>query len=194
MLSRATGKRTHNVGLVLCVHWLRHSRDIQILVQGATSKLSSPHRQPGIYSLAHKCDLLNPICGRDCYAGLETMSLLTPGATGGKTQVRTFVDDSSVRTNGGKGNGRGIIPMTPEEMRGQEIEEAPTKHGRVGFRSNSSDSILNAGEAHYVETATKPGDGKVKQAFRSHFTSKGIMERLLRKTVKKNTWIYVCGT
>ncbi|CAE6531197.1 unnamed protein product [Rhizoctonia solani] len=90
------------------------------------------------------------------------------------------------------GDGRGIIPMTPEEMRGAEIQEAPAKHGRIGFRSNSSDSLLNPGEAHYVDTVTKPGDSRLKQTIRSRFTSKGIMERLLRKTVKKNTWIYVC--
>ncbi|CAE6525112.1 unnamed protein product [Rhizoctonia solani] len=90
------------------------------------------------------------------------------------------------------GGGRGIIPMTPEEMRGAEIEEAPAKHGRIGFRSDSSNSLLDSGEAHYVDTVNKPGDGKLKQTMRSYFTSKGIMERLLRKTVKKNTWIYVC--
>ncbi|KAL5635984.1 hypothetical protein ACGC1H_004704 [Rhizoctonia solani] len=89
------------------------------------------------------------------------------------------------------GNGRGIIPMTPEEMRGAEIRETPAKHGRIGFHSNSSDS-LNSGEAHYLDTIGQPGDSKLKQTMRSHFTSKGIMERLLRKTVKKNTWIYVC--
>ncbi|KAG8691930.1 hypothetical protein FRC11_004859 [Ceratobasidium sp. 423] len=90
------------------------------------------------------------------------------------------------------GNGRGIIPMTPEEMRGAGIAEAPAKHGRIGFHSDSSDSLLNSGEAHYVDTITKPGDSKLKQTMRTHFTSTGIMERLLRKTVKKNTWIYVC--
>lgn len=78
-------------------------------------------------------------------------------------------------------------------MRGAEISEVPAKHGRIGFRSNSSDSLLNPGEAHYVDTVAKPGDNKFQQTIRSHFTSKGIMERLLRKTVKKNTWIYVCG-
>ncbi|CAE6416722.1 unnamed protein product [Rhizoctonia solani] len=90
------------------------------------------------------------------------------------------------------GDGRGIVPLTVEEMRGAEISEAPAKHGRIGFRSNSSDSLLNPGEAHYVDTVAKPGDNKFQQTIRSHFTSKGIMERLLRKTVKKNTWIYVC--
>ncbi|KEP53330.1 putative IQ calmodulin-binding motif protein [Rhizoctonia solani 123E] len=89
-------------------------------------------------------------------------------------------------------NGGGIVPMTVEEMRGAEIREAPAKHGRVGFHSNSTDSLLNSGEAHYLDTVAKPGDSKLKQTMRSHFTSKGIMERLLRKTVKKNTWIYVC--
>jgi hypothetical protein len=83
--------------------------------------------------------------------------------------------------------------MTAEEMRGKELAETPSKHGKIGFRSNSPDSVLNAGEEHYVETAAKPGDGKLKQEMRSRFTSKGVMERLLRKTVKKNTWIYVCG-
>ncbi|KAJ1310237.1 hypothetical protein OPQ81_006979 [Rhizoctonia solani] len=90
------------------------------------------------------------------------------------------------------GDGKGIVPMTLEEMRGAEITEAPAKHGRIGFHSDSSDSLLNAGEAHYVDTINKPGDSKLKQTIRSHFTSTGIMERLLRKTVKKNTWIYVC--
>ncbi|GAB1517463.1 hypothetical protein RhiXN_01813 [Rhizoctonia solani] len=90
------------------------------------------------------------------------------------------------------GDGRGIVPLTAEEMRGAEISEAPAKHGRIGFRSNSSDSLLNSGEAHYVDTVSKPGDNKFQKTIRSHFTSKGIMERLLRKTVKKNTWIYVC--
>lgn len=83
--------------------------------------------------------------------------------------------------------------MTPEEMRGKEVAETPSKHGKIGFRTNSSDSSLNPGEEHYVETAAKPGDNKFQKAIKSRFTSKGIMEQLLRKTVKKNTWIYVCG-
>lgn len=87
------------------------------------------------------------------------------------------------------GNGMGIIPMTLEEMRGKEIAQAPSKHGRIG----SPESILDSEGAHYVDIAAKPGDNKIQRLFRSHFTAKGIMERLLRKTLKKNTWIYVCG-
>ena len=83
--------------------------------------------------------------------------------------------------------------MTPEEMRGKEVAETPAKHGKIGFHSNPSDSSLNPGEEHYVETAAKPEDSRLKKAFKSRFTSNGVMERLLRKTVKKNTWIYVCG-
>ncbi|KAG8699931.1 hypothetical protein FRC08_005027 [Ceratobasidium sp. 394] len=102
-----------------------------------------------------------------------------------------YVDTKSNRWKDA-GSGQGIVPMTLEEMRGAELAETPSKHGKIGFITSSSDSGLNTGEEHYTETAVKPGDGKIMRAFRNHFTSQGVMERLLRKTVKKNTWIYVC--
>jgi hypothetical protein len=108
-------------------------------------------------------------------------------------RCRYVVECHSASTDRRKGDGRGIVPLTPEEMRGKEIAEGPSKHGHIAFHSASSDSVLDSAEAHYVDTATNPEDSKAKKALKSRFTSKGITERLLRKTLKKNTWIYVCG-
>ncbi|KAG8684227.1 hypothetical protein FRC09_015527 [Ceratobasidium sp. 395] len=132
------------------------------------------------------------LCDRGYFDGLETMSMSIQEVTDGKTQVGMAIYNTLLQaTNTHIGNGLGIIPMTPEEMRGAELAETPSKHGKIGFLPSSSDS-LSAGEEHYTETAAKPGDGKMMQEIRNRFTSKGVMERLLRKTVKNNTWIYVC--
>ncbi|QRW00347.1 hypothetical protein RhiJN_28365 [Ceratobasidium sp. AG-Ba] len=99
-----------------------------------------------------------------------------------------YVDTRSNRWKDA-GDGQGIIAMTLEEMRGAELSKSPSPHGRMGFLTSSSES-LNPGEEHYTESAAKPGDNKVMRALRNRFSSQGVMERLLRKTVKKNTWIY----
>ena len=44
---------------------------------------------------------------------------------------------------------------------------------------------------HYAGFPQVEGRSKWSTVIRRYFTPKGIMERLLRKTVRRNTWIYI---
>ncbi|KAF7320075.1 hypothetical protein MKEN_00791800 [Mycena kentingensis (nom. inval.)] len=72
-------------------------------------------------------------------------------------------------------NGEGIVPDTDGSIR-----EALS-------RRNSSDSRLDTAATHYAGVR---GKYKLTREFRKRFTLHGIVNRLLRKTVRKNTWIY----
>ncbi|KAJ6509449.1 hypothetical protein C8R47DRAFT_965570, partial [Mycena vitilis] len=80
------------------------------------------------------------------------------------------------------GDGTGIVP--DEEtfqalIRGQSIESTSTRDS----------SALDDAAMHY----TGPPRGKywLTRALRKRFTLHGIVDRLLRKTVRKGTWVYV---
>lgn len=86
--------------------------------------------------------------------------------------------------------GQGIVPLDGTEDRAVEHRlrrQVSTLSG--GPSTSSSSSSINAMDQaqHY---SGNPSHGKIRRAFASRFTSKGITERLLKKTVKKNTWIY----
>ena len=88
------------------------------------------------------------------------------------------------------GEGKGVIP---QDGTGKYPPTPPRP--RVSFGPVLSISSVGvghrqgAGAVHY----TRPPKGRTRfgRAIRRHFTLKGVMDRLLRKTVKKNTWIYV---
>ncbi|SJL05481.1 uncharacterized protein ARMOST_08849 [Armillaria ostoyae] len=81
------------------------------------------------------------------------------------------------------GNGQGIIP--------EEIPQRPARHG--SFASSMSSSSISSEESdevnHYI--GNEKGKSKVTRMFHRYFTIKGITNRLLRKTVRRNTWIFV---
>ncbi|KAG8919551.1 hypothetical protein FRC00_011191 [Tulasnella sp. 408] len=90
------------------------------------------------------------------------------------------------------GEGKGIIPTTGEE----DDRHDPTARRRSSFDTStsslvsSSSSISSRAKHHY---SGKDADkSKLRQFFEKHFTVKGVTEKMLRKTLRKNTWIYVC--
>jgi hypothetical protein len=80
-------------------------------------------------------------------------------------------------------NGKGIIPdevsLRQALIRGQSLESTP---------SRVSADLDNAA-THY--TGSVKGKYRWTRELRKRFTLHGIVDRLLRKTVKRNTWIYV---
>lgn len=87
------------------------------------------------------------------------------------------------------GGGKGIVPL---EDVGDDNESSPPP--RRSFDSViSADSSLSSGQesaaTHYV--GEPKGNSRLTRLLRRHFTLHGIVDRLLRKTVQRNTWIYV---
>ncbi|KAG9051553.1 hypothetical protein FS837_004063 [Tulasnella sp. UAMH 9824] len=102
-----------------------------------------------------------------------------------------FVDTTPNRWKDA-GEGKGIIPTTGEE----DDRHDPNARRRSSFDTStsslvsSSSSISSRAKHHY---SGKDADkGKLRQFFEKHFTVKGVTEKMLRKTLRKNTWIYVC--
>jgi len=76
------------------------------------------------------------------------------------------------------GEGRGIVP-----------NNLPIKADQASFTQSRSSSYQGNAATHY--TGQTKGRYKWTRYLRQHYTPHGIMDRLLRKTVKRNTWIYV---
>lgn len=56
--------------------------------------------------------------------------------------------------------------------------------------SFATDENEDTAATHYV-SAKQKSSNRFTKAIREHFTAGGLNEKLLRKTTKKNTWIYV---
>ncbi|KAL5535494.1 hypothetical protein ACEPAF_3588 [Sanghuangporus sanghuang] len=90
------------------------------------------------------------------------------------------------------GDGSGIMPFdnvagdTPVIHR-TSFEIDPSRSNRLSTVSAGSQDSQNA--THYVETSKNKNP--IQRWIRRHLTIKGWTELLLRKTVRRNTWIYV---
>jgi hypothetical protein len=80
------------------------------------------------------------------------------------------------------GDGKGIVKADGKDM-----------HHVDPKRNNSTDDLPNEEEAakHYHGVADDKSKNPFQRIWRDRFTTNGLMERLLRKTVGKNTWMYV---
>ncbi|KAF9471064.1 hypothetical protein BDN70DRAFT_820504, partial [Pholiota conissans] len=85
------------------------------------------------------------------------------------------------------GNGRGIIP---ENMPSVGLWFGKRSNGNAVPRDSDADSDDQRHAATHYAGMPK-GKYKWSRCLRRHFTPRGMMQRLLRKTVKRNTWIYV---
>lgn len=56
-------------------------------------------------------------------------------------------------------------------------------------RDSGSSSVQSSDPQHYAEPIA--GKYRITRLFRKYFTIRGVVNRLLRKTVRRNTWIYV---
>lgn len=92
------------------------------------------------------------------------------------------------------GDGTGIVPYDaakgepPTVVRRTSFEVSPPVF-RPSTSGISAGSIDSQNATHYVDTARI--NNPVHRWLRTHLTVKGWAEMLLRKTVRKNTWIYV---
>ncbi|KAJ4486024.1 hypothetical protein J3R30DRAFT_1439356 [Lentinula aciculospora] len=80
------------------------------------------------------------------------------------------------------GNGGGIVP---EDMPSRPVR----RRGSFESAGSSSSSSLHSDVAmHYLE----PPKGKTRwsKVFYRYFTVRGVTNRLLRTTLKRNTWLY----
>nr|GAT44123.1 predicted protein [Mycena chlorophos] len=87
-----------------------------------------------------------------------------------------------------------LVDTTPgrwKDSGGEGIVPDETSFRDSLFRSESStsadSSALDTAATHY---AGPRGKTKLTREFRKRFTLRGVVDRLLRKTVRKNTWIY----
>lgn len=82
----------------------------------------------------------------------------------------------------------GIVPLDGTED--HAIDHKLKRHVSTlsGSPTTSSSSEEETTAQHY---AGDPTESRLKKAFTSRFTTRGLTERLLRRTVRKNTWIYV---
>ncbi|KAI0348370.1 hypothetical protein BDW22DRAFT_1320933, partial [Trametopsis cervina] len=91
------------------------------------------------------------------------------------------------------GTGKGVVPV--------HLPEDPTLQHRTSFvmpahsmgRTGSDSSLSNNGETgqmHYY-LGPRPTGSRIKSWLWRNLTPRGLLERLLRRTIQKNTWIYV---
>lgn len=111
-----------------------------------------------------------------------------------KGKLRWARNNELVDTTAGRwkdaGGGQGIIPQdVPDRHKG------PARRGSFDSMSSgiSADSSLSPEQenaaTHYTGgTKAKSGLSKL---IRKHLTLHGMMDKLLKKTVRRNTWIYV---
>jgi hypothetical protein len=80
------------------------------------------------------------------------------------------------------GDGKGIVRANGKET-----------HHIVPKRNNSMDNLPDEEETarHYHGVADDKAKSPLQRIWRDRFTTNGLMERLLRMTVRKNTWMYV---
>lgn len=77
------------------------------------------------------------------------------------------------------GAGGGIVPFDPPS----------SSRLRTGLSASSVSSKQANAATHYTGKAM--GKYRWSKYLRRHFTPRGIVQHLLRKTVRRNTWIYV---
>ncbi|EIM92593.1 uncharacterized protein STEHIDRAFT_48127, partial [Stereum hirsutum FP-91666 SS1] len=101
-------------------------------------------------------------------------------------KLRWARNDELVDTTPGRwkdaGNGQGIIP-----------DDIPETSGQIAASIASPRSSFSGEEGEAANHYIGPAKGKTKatRAFRKYLTIHGIVDKLLKKTVRRNTWIYV---
>ncbi|KAF9462147.1 hypothetical protein BDZ94DRAFT_1166419 [Collybia nuda] len=79
------------------------------------------------------------------------------------------------------GDGMGVVP--------QDLPEPPLKEYRTTISTMPSASRQSKEAVHYVDQVV--GGYKWSQYLKRYFTPKRIVQRLFRKVIRRNTWIYV---
>ncbi|EJF66946.1 hypothetical protein DICSQDRAFT_123455 [Dichomitus squalens LYAD-421 SS1] len=91
------------------------------------------------------------------------------------------------------GDGKGIVPFSyrteGESTRPRHSFNVPASSTRSDSGASLSGDEVNA-MMHYVGLQ-KQSKNPVKRLLLRNFTLRGLVDKLLRKTIKRNTWIYV---
>lgn len=88
------------------------------------------------------------------------------------------------------GHGQGIVPKEAAPGDEEQDEESEGMSSASSISSSDledDDNLQENHQTHYTDDQPTSKLGKIKQKF----TLKGASQRMLRKTVAKNTWIYV---
>ncbi|CAK5280496.1 unnamed protein product [Mycena citricolor] len=71
----------------------------------------------------------------------------------------------------------------------QALTRGPSSSDSSVDDDGSHTDALDTAATHYA--GPQKGKYRITREFRKRFTLRGVVDRLLRKTVRKNTWIYV---
>ncbi|KAG8812156.1 hypothetical protein FRC17_002166, partial [Serendipita sp. 399] len=112
-------------------------------------------------------------------------------------KIRWDRNDEFVDTSPGKwkdaGDGKGIVPddeKADEESGKPKTAKLAEVVSSVTRSESSSSNVAN--QAKHYEGGKQDQDLNALQRFwKERFTAKGLTQRVLRKTVRKNTWMYV---
>lgn len=85
------------------------------------------------------------------------------------------------------GSGAGIVPADPADS--PEDLFKPQRRESFASAASSSSSSVSSDAMHY--NGPPKGKNPVSRAVQRNLTIKGMTDRVLKKTLKKNTWIYV---
>jgi hypothetical protein len=99
-------------------------------------------------------------------------------------------NDELVDTSAGHwkdaGAERGIVPIDAEDL--PNVRQAVAS-GSSGSLSSGELSAEDRAATHYV--GAPKGSNKLSRTIHRNLTLKGLFDKLLRKTLRHNTWIYV---
>lgn len=143
------------------------------------------------------------------------LQLIIPSNRSRRSRFSTLASPKSYED---AGQGRGIVPLMnvpKQDGESQELCLRRTRRGRSDFclsiplfsslflpdeqelaePGSESSSMSSSDEEeedahHYADTTKDSSKGKLGRLF-ERFSVNGLTERMLRKTVRKNTWIYV---
>ncbi|KAH9846831.1 hypothetical protein C2E23DRAFT_947239, partial [Lenzites betulinus] len=137
---------------------------------------------------------LELIDGKHRYGSNCLNYLVTTDSTG---KLRWAHNGELVDTTAGRwkdaGGGRGIVPFdeahrTPEPRHSFSAPSPSSNSGASASSSLSGDA--DSQMMHYVGLRRQPKN-PIKRVLWKNFTLRGLVDKLLRKTIKRNTWIYV---
>lgn len=143
-------------------------------------------------SLLHNVGTVEPPCPLYCsYNSAGLNYLITIDSTG---KLRWARNGELVDTTAGRykdaGGGRGIVPFEAPDITHEPRASFSAPSPDTGPSSGSNSSLADSQMMHYVGLRRQPKN-PVKRVLWKNFTLKGLVDKLLRKTIKRNTWIYV---
>ncbi|KAI0721372.1 hypothetical protein C8T65DRAFT_566375, partial [Cerioporus squamosus] len=138
---------------------------------------------------------LELIDGKHRYGSNRLNYLVTIDSEG---KLRWARNGQLVDTTAGRwkdaGGGKGIVPFdepTPGTSTSVTRHSfAPSSPSSSGSSASSLSGEDENAMMHYVGLQ-KQSRNPVKRVLQKNFTIRGLLDRLLRKTIKRNTWIYV---